>query len=180
MSRKRQTNFFTVCSRCKTSYSCCHGTRPPISNERKEIVEAYLKKEKIPVTAAFAREEYVFPRENVEGYCIFHDVKTRKCQIHAVKPETCVAGPITFDINLKTAKIEWFVKMDKICPLAGVVYADKELLRKHLESAKREVLRLVNELDGIALKNVLGKDEPETSKIDENNIGKDVLDKLTQ
>ena len=113
-------------------------------------------------------EEYVFPNETDEGFCIFHDKATRKCRIHSVKPETCVAGPITFDINEKTGKIEWFIKMDKICGLAGVVYRDEGLLCAHLENAKRELLRLVDELGCEELRAILKKDEPETFKIGED------------
>ena len=110
--------------------------------------------------------DYVFPRLDKGGYCVFHDTKTRKCIIHPVKPETCVAGPITFDINKKTGKIEWFIKMQKICPLAGRVFEDKTLLKSHVEAAKREIKRLVDELDSKALDAILQKDEPETFKID--------------
>jgi len=163
---KRQSNFFDVCSKCKTNYDCCHGTRPPITGNRRRIIEKYLKKERIPIVDAFVEEEYVFPRENEEGYCVFHDMKKRKCKIHAVKPETCVAGPITFDINRKSGEIEWFIKMEKICPLAGVVYNDKKTLRKHLFSAKKELKRLVEELSAQELEAILRKDEPETFKID--------------
>jgi Fe-S-cluster containining protein len=176
---KRQNNFFNVCSKCKTSYSCCHETTPPVTSKRRKIIEAYLKAEKMPIKDPFEETAYVFPRLDADGYCIFHDKKTRKCVIHPVKPETCVAGPITFDINVKTGKIEWFVKMESICQLAGVAYRDKELLQKHLESAKKDILRLVRELDCEALKAMLRKDEPETFKIDEESIGKGTLKKLT-
>jgi len=85
-----------------------------------------------------------------------------------VKPETCVAGPITFDINKETEKIEWFIKMEKICPLAGLVFEDKDLLKSHVRSAKREIKRLIKELDSDALTAILKKDEPETFKIDQD------------
>ena len=175
---KRQGDFFNVCSRCKTKYSCCHETMPPVTSERRKIIEAYLKTEKMLVKDAFEETAYVFPRLDADGYCVFHDKKTRKCMIHPVKPETCVAGPITFDINAKTEKIEWFVKMDKICQLAGVVYRDKKLLQKHLESAREEIPRLVKELDPEALKAILRKDEPETFKIGAENIDRELLKKL--
>jgi transcription initiation factor IIF auxiliary subunit len=90
-----------------------------------------------------------------------------------------VAGPITFDVNFKTGKIEWFVKMEKICQLSGAVYQDKKLLRKHLENAKREVLRLVTQLTVEELKAILKKDEPETFKIDEDDLEKQVLRRLS-
>jgi len=175
---KRQDSFFDTCSKCKTDYGCCHETTPPVTPQRRKVIEAYLKKEKITVKKPFVEEDYVYPRLDKDGYCVFHDRKTKRCSIHSVKPETCVAGPITFDINRKTDKIEWFIKMEKICGLAGVVYGNPELMWNHLDSAKREISRLVRELDGKALEAILRKDEPETFKMDENTLGKNVLDKL--
>jgi hypothetical protein len=137
-----------------------------------------LEKEGVPVENPFAQAEYVFPREDEEGYCIFHDKNTRKCLIHTVKPETCVAGPITFDIKVRSGRIEWFVKMEKICQLAGKVSANRRLLQKHLVSAKREIYRLVDGLDSGALRAILEKEEPETIKIAADHIAKSVLDKL--
>jgi Fe-S-cluster containining protein len=179
-SLKRQEDFFNICSRCKTNYSCCNDTTPPITDERREIIEAYLRREKIPVRDAFAETDYVFPRLDEQGYCVFNDKQTRKCLIHFVKPETCVAGPITFDINVRNRKIEWFIKKNSICQLAGLVYEDETRLERHLESAKVEILRLIRGLDGKALKAILTKDEPETLKIGEEELDADVLDKLVE
>ena len=176
---KRQGNFFDVCSNCTTSYSCCNHTTPPVTSERRRIIEAYLKENSISMVNSFQRTGYVFPRLTADGYCVFHDRKTKKCVVHPVKPETCVAGPITFDLNMKTGKIEWFIKMDRICQLAGAVYQDRQLLRKHLESAKREVLRLVAHLSAEELKAILRKDEPETFKIEEDRLDKELIRKLT-
>jgi Fe-S-cluster containining protein len=176
---RTQSNFFDVCRECKTGYSCCNDTTPPVTPERRKIIEAYLKENEISVANPFQRTEYVFPRLTADGYCVFHDRKTKRCLIHPVKPETCVAGPITFDINAETEKIEWFIKTDRICPLAGAVYQDKQMLRKHLASAKREVLRLVTQLTIEELKAILKKDEPETFKIEEDALEKELLRKLT-
>jgi Fe-S-cluster containining protein len=175
---KRQTDFFDTCSRCKTGWSCCHETTPPITDKRRKIIAAYLRANKIDVENPFVEAEYVFPRLAPDGYCVFHDKKTRKCLIHPVKPETCVAGPITFDVRLETSKIEWFIKMDTICPLAGHVYADKMLLKKHLESAKKEISTLMEQLDSEALRAILKKKEPETFKMGEDCAGKRALNKL--
>ncbi len=174
---RRENSFFDVCSQC--GGACCRNARPPLTIKRKQIIEAYLKKQKIPFGNPFVQAEYVFPKEDAEEYCIFYDKKTGKCLIHSVKPETCIAGPITFDINIKNQKIEWHLKTEKICPLAGVLYKNKGTLKKHLELAKREILALVSELDSGALKVILKIEEPETFKIGEDNIGKDILDKLT-
>jgi hypothetical protein len=174
----RQNNFFDVCGPCRIS--CCQNARPPLTSKRRQIITAYLKEHKLHIDSPFVEGEYAFPREDIEGYCIFYDKKTRKCQIHPVKPETCVAGPITFDINAKNGKIEWFLKMEKICPLAGAIYNRGELLKKHLESAKREILRLVSELDSGALKAILKIEEPDTFKIGEDNIEENVLNKIAK
>jgi Fe-S-cluster containining protein len=177
MSKERQNNFFDVCGTCKID--CCQGAKPPITDERRKIIEDYLKRNGILIKNPFAKTAYTFPREDAEGYCIFYDKRTRKCQIHPVKPETCVAGPITFDINRHTRKIEWYLKMEKICPLAGVLYKNGDLLEKHLETAKKEIIRLVRGLSPEALKAILKIEEPETFKIDEDGIESAVLDKLT-
>lgn len=175
---ERQSNFFDVCGSCKIS--CCQDAYPPITDQRKRIIEEYLKEQKIMIENPFVHRGYTFPRGDAEGYCVFYDKKTRKCQVHPVKPETCVAGPITFDINKKTQKIEWYLKMEKICPLAGKMHKNQPVLKKHVESAKKEILRLVNELDAEALQTILKRDEPDTFKIDENNIEKDILNKLSK
>jgi Fe-S-cluster containining protein len=176
---KRQNYFSNICSQCKTRYRCCHDTRPPITSNRRKIIEAYLKAAKITLERAFTETDYVYPRLNSGKYCIFHDKTTRKCLVHPVKPETCVAGPITFDINKKTKRIEWYIKMEKTCQLAGVVYKSRKVLLKHLKSAKKELRRLLNELDSEALIAILKKEEPETFKIGEDSVDEEILDKLS-
>jgi hypothetical protein len=173
---RKENDFFNVCSQCRTS--CCIDARPPLTPKRIKIIETHLKKQKIPLEKPFMQTSYTFPREDTENYCVFNDRKTGKCLIHAVKPETCVAGPITFDINTKTQKIEWHLKKETICPLAGRLYADKERLGKHQALAKKEILRLVKELDSEALKTILKIEEPKTFKIGEDTIEKTILAKL--
>ena len=174
----RQKNFFDVCSNCRTSYSCCRDTTPPVTDERRNIILTYLRTANTEIDDPFAEEDYVYPRLKADGYCVFHDDRTKKCLIHIVKPETCVAGPITFDINTRTRMIEWFVKKESLCQLAKVVYNDKDLLRKHVASAKKEIARLVSQLDSRALRTILRKDEPETFKIEEESVDQQVLRKL--
>jgi Fe-S-cluster containining protein len=173
---RKENDFFNVCSQCRTS--CCINARPPLTAKRMKIIERHVKERKIPLEKPFMQMSYTFPREDAENYCIFNDRRTGKCLIHAVKPETCVAGPITFDINTKTQKIEWHLKKETICPLAGRLYADKERLGKHRSLAKAEILRLVKELDAEALKTILKIEEPETFKIAEDDVEKAVLAKL--
>jgi len=175
--QSRQANFFNVCGNCPTS--CCVGARPPVTSKRKAIIKNYLKVTGLAIENAFEEKNtYTFPRETEGNQCIFLDKTTKKCRIHAVKPETCVAGPITFDINLKTGKIEWFLKTEKICPLAVELYRNKSLLQSHLESARRELLRLVTDLDADALQAILKIEESDTFKIGEEGLDTKVLTKL--
>lgn len=173
---ERQKNFFDICGSCRIN--CCWDARPPITMEREKIILEYLEIHGINIDNPFVHAEYTFPRETADGYCIFYDKNTRKCIVHPVKPETCVAGPITFDINAKTGKIEWYLKMEKICPLAGIMHRDKALLEKHFENARKEILQLVRLLSPEALRVILKREEPDTFKIGEEEIEREILDKL--
>ncbi|MBX5326731.1 MAG: YkgJ family cysteine cluster protein [Candidatus Bathyarchaeia archaeon] len=175
-SIRKENDFFNICEKCPQS--CCQNAKPPLTTKRRAIIEAYMRKQRVPIEKPFIRTSYTFPKVDSEGYCVFYDKKTKKCLIHPVKPETCVAGPITFDINPKTRKIEWFLKKDTICSLAGNLHKNSRMLERHLELAKREIQRLVKELDAEALKAILKIEEPETFAIDEDPIDMDVLNKL--
>jgi hypothetical protein len=172
----RQADFFIICQKCKTS--CCNGARPPITLKRKAIIENYLKKNGVGAKNNFETNVYTFPKETSDNYCVFFEINTLKCRIHPVKPESCVAGPITFDINMKTGKIEWFLKMEKICRLADALFKNEEALRDHLISAKRELLQLVQDLDAKPLKAILKIDELDTFKIGEDSLSLEILSKL--
>jgi len=137
-----------------------------------------LKANKIAVERPFEKNMYSFPRETENKRCVFLDKNTKKCRVHPVKPETCVAGPVTFDINLKTGKIEWFLKTEKICPLAGAIYRDKNVLNSHLDCARKELLKLIHDLDSEALRAILKIEEPDTFKIGEEDLDASVLTKL--
>jgi len=164
----RKIDFFETCHQCRLT--CCQGAKPPITPRRRKIIMDYLEKEKISIKKPFVQETYAFPTEDAEGYCIFYDKKSKKCSVHPVKPETCKAGPVTFDINVQDGKIEWYLKMETICQLARRLYENGELFQKHLKIAKKEIRHLIRELDPVSLKAILKIEEPETFK-----IGEDVL-----
>ena len=112
------------------------------------------------------------------GFCVFFNTTTRQCHIHSVKPETCRAGPITFDINRRRRKIEWFLKTPKVCALAGLLNKDEKRFNEHFRIAKEELLRLVCGLDSEALQSIMKIQEPDTFKIGEDDLSKEVLQKL--
>src|SRR3990170_9052019 len=174
----RQANFFNICETCPHT-NCCIEARPPITSKRKTIANNYLKDKGETIENAFEeKNNYTFPRETDGNHCVFLDKETKKCRVHSVKPETCAAGPITFDINVETGKIEWFLKTEKICPLAGALYGNKEALKNHLDCARKELLKLVHDLDSEALCAILKIEEPDTFKIGEDDLDASVLTKL--
>ena len=175
-NKPREADFYHVCKGCPDG--CCTGVRPPLTLERQQRIREYVKTNGIALENLFANRGYVFPRETEGGRCIFLDQHTKRCKIHPVKPETCVAGPITFDVNAETGKIEWFLKTDKICQLAAPLYKNRAEYSKHIRSAKREILRLLHGLDADALRAVLAVEESDTVKVDEDEAPSRVLAKL--
>jgi Fe-S-cluster containining protein len=158
--------------------SCCQDAKPPLTGERKTIIKAYLKKQRIHVAKPFAKAGYSYPAVDAETYCIFYSKRTKKCLVHEVKPETCVAGPVTFDINLRTGNVEWFLKTGELCIFAEKLYLNKEKFNEHFKIAKEKVLRLICKLDAEALLAILKVEERQTFKIGEEPLSKEAADKL--
>jgi len=177
-NKRRQAYFYDVCRTCPNG--CCIGARPPRTLGRRRVILDFLQQNGVTVDIPFENGAYTFPRETDDGCCIFLDKTAKKCLIHSVKHETCVAGPITFDINAETGKLEWFLKTTKICSLAGFLYENRESNSKHEKSAKREIRRLVEELDAEELRAILAIDEPDTVKVGEDDVAPEVLAKLKQ
>lgn len=98
--------------------------------------------------------------------------------VHQVKPETCVAGPITFNINFLTKKVEWFLKKSEICAYAGILYTDNAAFKEHSEIAKRQITQLIKELDAEELRAIMQIEEPQTFKISENDLPTKAIRKL--
>ena len=168
---------FDVCCECKLG--CCQDAKPPITKERKRIIEEYLRKEEISIEHSFVQANYCFPAVDEMDFCIFYHKQTKKCLVHSVKPETCKAGPVTFDINRRTQKVEWFLKTAALCSFAEQLYQDDKQFKAHFKVAKEEILRLIRELDAEALRAILRIEEPQTFKIGEDALPKEVVDKLS-
>ncbi len=98
--------------------------------------------------------------------------------VHSVKPETCVAGPITFDINFNTQKVCFFLKKDEICAYAGVLFKNKPALKKHFEEARKQILELIEQLSAEELRALMKIDEPQTFKFCEEPLSPAVIKKL--
>ena len=167
---------FEVCSKCKLM--CCRGANPPLTTKRRKVLADYMRKRGADAEGIFVGGAYSHPAADTEEYCSLFNKQTGKCSVHSVKPETCVAGPITFDINLANGKVEWFLKKGSICEFAQVLYADKARFDAHLEAVKPQIMRLIRELDAEALRAIIKIPEPETFKVGENDLPQEVALKL--
>ena len=172
----RKTCSFDVCSEC--ARSCCQDARPPLTEERIRLIKDSLRNRGCLSGRLFVISDYSFPAVDSAGFCVFYDKGSKKCLVHEVKPETCRAGPITFDINRRTRKVEWFLKKNELCLFAGKLFKTPKQLDEHLKVAKEEITRLIGELDSAALLAILKIDEPQTFKIGEDSLPKEVLERL--
>jgi Fe-S-cluster containining protein len=172
----KKTCDFQVCCTCKST--CCKDAKPPLTKNRQKIIKEYLKKQKIHIEKPFSHEQYSYPAVDKLGFCVFYDKRMGKCRVHPVKPETCRAGPVTFDINRRTGKVEWYLKKPEICAFAGILYRNTASFEGHFEVAKAKLLRLICELDAEALWAILAIEEPQTFKVGEDILPKEAVGKL--
>ena len=170
------TYSFDVCSQCKSI--CCQDAKPPLTGNRKKVIQEFIEKQKINVKDPFATGDYCYPAVDQDVYCMLFNKKTGKCMVHPVKPETCVAGPITFDINFDTQKVGFFLKKSEICAYAGVLFKDKPALKQHFEVARKQIIELIDQLSAEELRAIMKIDEPQTFKFCEEPLSPQVIKKL--
>jgi Fe-S-cluster containining protein len=97
------------------------------------------------------------------GFCIGY--KDGRCRIQQVKPETCVAGPFTFDIC--NGKLEIYLKKERICDLVAFLKSNRAVYDEQLELAVQNILQLIRSLPPEELESVCRVEGPETVKVAE-------------
>lgn len=145
-----------ICFRC--GGLCCNEARPPISGQ----CYHRLLKEGVP-EGAFERKEYRYIKTRSDGTCYL--CTQGKCGIHTVKPETCRAGPFTFDVRGDT--IDIFLKYESICPLVRLLKEVPESYDQQYNRAVESITRLVAHLTENEIDAICRIDEPETEKVAE-------------
>lgn len=152
-------DFIEICSVC--GGQCCKDANPPLSRKRLEILfRNGVEREKIHFG------KYIYPKAGKDGYCVFFD--NGKCSIHSIKPETCVAGPFTFD--LKGDVLEIYIKTERICPLVRYLKENEKAYRTQLNIAIEKIITLINDLDEQSLQEILKIEEPDTVKVAEFDV----------
>lgn len=141
-----------VCRECGAR--CCHMARPPLTMERREVLES-----RGAPPDSFCGGEYMHLAVKVDGFCTL--LRDGMCSMHECKPETCVAGPFTFEV-LPDGRIAMFLKEESICPLVGVLREDPGELSFQYGLALGSVRRLLRGLGRREIDALNAIDEPFT------------------
>jgi Fe-S-cluster containining protein len=148
--------FTRICEQC--GGRCCHEAHPPLSEERIQIISASTD-----LTSHIEKNGYRRMRVREDGFCVM--LNHTRCLINGDKPETCRAGPFTFDIH--NGNLEIYLKKESICPLVGHLKYYPEAYRHQYEHALHHLSHLVKRLPPDELAEVLKVEEPETEKVAE-------------
>jgi uncharacterized protein len=145
-----------ICVRC--GGRCCIDAHPPVSGDcyRRLVAQG------VPEDS-FEWRGYRAVKAREDGVCIF--CTGNRCSIHAIKPETCRAGPFTFDV--KSDRIEIFLKHEAICPVVRLLEDVPEAYGHQFALAKKSITRLVAHLTDAELAAICSIGEPETRKVAE-------------
>ena len=97
-----------ACAKCDIGGRCCFEARPPLTEERIRI----LMDNGFALTRSIGSGPGIRGGHRADGFCTLF--KDGRCSIHSVKPETCIAGPFTFDV--KGAVLEVYLKRRRSAP----------------------------------------------------------------
>jgi len=98
-----------------------------------------------------------------DGFCVLF--RDGKCSIHDIKPETCVAGPFTFDI--KGDMLQIFLKRESICPMVRLLRADRKAYDALFETSVEKIMDLIRSVPEEEMAQILQIDEPQTDLVAE-------------
>lgn len=145
-----------ICMRC--GGHCCVNAHPPVS---RSCAERLLASGISPDQFEYTGYKRLKVKEN--GVCILSEQGV--CRIHSVKPETCRAGPFTFDV--KGDIIEIFLKYERICPLVKLLKEIPEAYQQQYDLAVKSITNLVSNLTPGEISAICCIDEPDTEKVSE-------------
>lgn len=147
-----------ACDDCHLAGGCCFEARPPLSQKRIDIL---MENGVSPDAVEFAG--YKRLRLGQDGFCVLF--RDGKCSIHDIKPETCVAGPFTFDI--KGDMLQIFLKRESICPMVRFLRANRKAYDALFETSVEKIMDLIRSVPEEEMAQILQIDEPQTDLVAE-------------
>jgi Fe-S-cluster containining protein len=161
MSDEWEEKATEVCKQC--GGRCCIEAHPPLTDERIRILtENDVSSDNIEFVG------YNRLKVKADNRCVMFG-ENGLCSIHKFKPETCVAGPFTFDV--KESVIEIYLKKESICPLVAVLKQDRKAYDEQYKMAVDKIIRVVAFLPEEELWTVCKIEEPDTEKVEDLIIG---------
>ncbi|HOT04394.1 MAG TPA: YkgJ family cysteine cluster protein [Methanolinea sp.] len=145
-----------ICAEC--GGKCCHEAHPPLSPARMDEFRA----RGVPLSVA-EFDGYTRMKSHDDGMCIM--CSGGKCRVHAFKPETCIAGPFTFEVHDHTLRL--FLKHETICPLVPYLKANADAYAAQFRMAVKSLIVLVRSLPAQELDVINRIPEPETELVAE-------------
>jgi Fe-S-cluster containining protein len=146
----------TICMQC--GGHCCDEAHPPISGPCYHRLVA----QGVPEDS-FEQKGYRFLKTRKDGTCVFWN--EGRCSIHSIKPETCRAGPFTFDV--KGGLIEIFLKHEAICPVVRLYKEIPAAYDEQFALAQKSISHLVSNLTEEEITEICRIEEPDTEKVAE-------------
>ena len=147
-----------ACDDCHLAGGCCFEARPPLSQKRIDILmENGVSADAIEFVG------YKRLRLRQDGFCVLF--RDGKCSIHDIKPETCVAGPFTFDIEDDMLQI--FLKRENICPMVRFLRANRKAYDALFETSVEKIMDLIRSVPEEEMAQILQIDEPQTDLVAE-------------
>lgn len=144
-----------VCKQC--GGRCCMNAHPPLTDERITIMtDNGVSSDNIEFVG------YKRLKVKADSMCVMLN-ESGMCAIQDFKPETCVAGPFTFDVN--EGVIEIYMKKESICPLVAVLKHDRNAYDEQYKTAVEKIIRVVAFLPEEELWTICGIEEPDTDKV---------------
>ncbi len=147
-----------ACGECSLGGGCCFEARPPLSQERIDIL---LANGVSPDVVEFAGYKRLRLKQN--GFCVLF--QEGNCSVHSFKPETCVAGPFTFD--MKGSILQIFLKRESICPMVRILKTNQKAYDGLFELSVDKIIDLVRAVPPWELEEILKIEEPETDLVAE-------------
>ncbi|MDD5257184.1 MAG: YkgJ family cysteine cluster protein [Methanothrix soehngenii] len=147
-----------ACDDCHLAGGCCFEARPPLSQKRIDmLMENGVSADAIEFVG------YKRLRLRQDGFCVLF--RDGKCSIHDIKPETCVAGPFTFDIEDDMLQI--FLKRESICPMVRFLRANRKAYDALFETSVEKIMDLIRSVPEEEMAQILQIDEPQTDLVAE-------------
>lgn len=145
-----------ICAEC--GGRCCYDAHPPLTPGK----VAELRAKGVP-PSVIEYTGYTRMKAHDDGMCVM--CSGGRCRIHAFKPDTCVAGPFTFDVQDHTLRL--FLKDESLCPLVPYLVADPEAYATQYQKAVKSLTSLVRSLPADDLDAINRIPEPDTTLVAE-------------